>query len=254
MRRRVRNVGEALSRAQSEVACPSCTLLQPPGQKCTLCGAALNGGGSSSGAGAGAGSAGTPAKRKSPAPKPSSSKKPYVERKPAAKPAGQPTIRGFFGGKSPAAKAAERRAAEIQLPRRARAGRRGLAAAAPAAAAFNDDDTDVDDASPAPAPPAAAPHPRTAAPAAAPAAPPRRRRPSPSDLALPAAKYDPLSPCWRIAAAPLPYAHVAQALDALEATRSRLAKETILLNTFRAALAMRRHRSASRRSRTCWRR
>ena len=40
------------------------------------------------------------------------------------------------------------------------------------------------------------------------------------------------------AAAPLPYAHVAQALDALEATRSRLAKETILLNTFRAALAM----------------
>ena len=36
----------------------------------------------------------------------------------------------------------------------------------------------------------------------------------------------------------MPYAHLAAALDALEATRSRLAKEAILSNAFRSILAL----------------
>eukprot|EP00965_Chrysotila_dentata_P150494 4971217-Pleurochrysis_carterae.AAC.1 len=51
--------------------------------------------------------------------------------------------------------------------------------------------------------------------------------------------YDPSAPCWRRAGGPLPYAHVATTLDALERTRSRLLKSTILTNAFRAALALR---------------
>ncbi|CAE7702361.1 LIG6 [Symbiodinium sp. CCMP2456] len=44
--------------------------------------------------------------------------------------------------------------------------------------------------------------------------------------------------CWAKKGAPVPYRHLAAALDALEATRSRLSKDTILTNSFRVMLAM----------------
>eukprot|EP00439_Symbiodinium_sp_Y106_P066900 s1130_g10.t8 len=44
--------------------------------------------------------------------------------------------------------------------------------------------------------------------------------------------------CWTKKGAPVPYRHLAAALDALEATRSRLSKDTILTNSFRVMLAM----------------
>ena len=63
--------------------------------------------------------------------------------------------------------------------------------------------------------------------------------PDPCDLTLPLAQYAPTLACWRQPNAPIPYAHVAAALDALEATRSRLAKDIILSNAFRSILALR---------------
>ena len=61
----------------------------------------------------------------------------------------------------------------------------------------------------------------------------------PCDLTLPLAQYVPDQACWHHKNGPIPYAHLAAALDALEATRSRLAKDTILTNVFRSILALR---------------
>jgi len=60
-----------------------------------------------------------------------------------------------------------------------------------------------------------------------------------SALTLPLAQYAPQRACWRRPGAAVPYAHLAAALDALEATRSRLAKECVLSNAFRSLLALR---------------
>ena len=50
-----------------------------------------------------------------------------------------------------------------------------------------------------------------------------------SALTLPLAQYAPHRACWRRPGAAVPYAHLAATLDALEATRSRLAKALPLL-------------------------
>ena len=80
-----------------------------------------------------------------------------------------------------------------------------------------------------------------AAPVAAHAAPPAAAASAASgpadELTLPLVQYGPLRAGWR-PGAPVPYSHVAAALEAVEATRSRLAKELILTNAFRAALAL----------------
>ena len=55
-------------------------------------------------------------------------------------------------------------------------------------------------------------------------------------MSLALAEYNAAMPCWSGGA--VPYAHLAAALDALEATRSRLAKELVLTNVFRAMLTM----------------
>ena len=71
------------------------------------------------------------------------------------------------------------------------------------------------------------------------AAPPALPLADVSALTLPLAQYAPQRACWRRPGAAVPYAHLAAALDALEATRSRLAKECVLSNTFRSVLALR---------------
>jgi hypothetical protein len=59
----------------------------------------------------------------------------------------------------------------------------------------------------------------------------------PPDLSLPLAQYQPFRAGWQ-PGTPVPYAHVAAALDAVSATRSRLAKELALTNAMRAPLAL----------------
>ena len=75
--------------------------------------------------------------------------------------------------------------------------------------------------------------------ASAVAAPPALPLTDVSALTLPLAQYAPQRACWRRPGAAVPYAHLAAALDALEATSSRLAKECVLSNTFRSVLALR---------------
>ena len=60
---------------------------------------------------------------------------------------------------------------------------------------------------------------------------------APSDIALPLAQYEPTQAHWQRGGA-VPYALCAAALDAVSCTRSRLAKELALTNTFRSLLAM----------------
>ena len=57
-----------------------------------------------------------------------------------------------------------------------------------------------------------------------------------AELTAELAAYAPCATGWAAGAA-VPYAHVAAALDAVSATRSRLIKEKVLTNTFRSALA-----------------
>ena len=59
----------------------------------------------------------------------------------------------------------------------------------------------------------------------------------PSELVEPLASYAPHAAGWPTGAR-VPYAHVAAALDAVSGTRSRLTKELVLTNAFRAALAL----------------
>ena len=174
----------------------------------------------------------TPAKRKSPAPKPSSSKKPYAEqarrgRRPADDPrllwrqvARRQSGRATFRRKC---RRAGRRGPSIQ---RRRHGRRRRLAGARAGAAG-------------------------AAPSRRPPRPPAAAGAVAIDLALPAAKYDPLAVLAQRRRAC--HARTSRRRSTLEATRSRLAKETIL-NTFRAALAMKASPLEVEALRTCWRR
>ena len=59
----------------------------------------------------------------------------------------------------------------------------------------------------------------------------------PPDLNLPLAHYAPHLAGWQ-RGTPLPYAHIAAALDAVSATRSRLIKELVLTNAMRAAFVL----------------
>ena len=198
-------------------ACPACTLIavSPTALVCELCGAAL------------------PAPLKRPAPQRLDTKQ-KKQKKPDAK---QRPIASFFRSPSPAT-AATSPAAPAAMP-----------ASPPAPSASPEaPDTSLMAATPPMSPPTApAVQPLSPAvrPDAAPEVPPPAlppaaaapTRPSAEILALPLAEYTPSAAGWKHGGA-VPYAHVAATLDALADTRSRLAKERILTNAFRACLAL----------------